>query len=115
MFRWRESGQNEVLEEINITNTIWGHGWNTTAGETDFLVDGYDGLANTTWIITNTYATGDFGYAEGKDQIPGFPSFTYSGTAAQLWVNPYLEDFNIKDLGFAGKGNCGDPRWRVGI
>lgn len=115
MFRWRESGQDNVLEGIKITNTIWGHGWNTTAGETDYLVDGYDGMGNTNWIITNTYATSDFGYAAGKEQIPGFPSFSYSGTASQLWVSPYTENFKIKDLGFAGKANCGDPRWRIGL
>lgn len=113
-FRWREAGQNEVLNAITINNTIWGHGWNTT-GDADYLIDGYDGLANTTWIVTNTYTTGDFGYVEGKEQIPGFPSFLYSGTAADLWINPYTEDFNIKDQGFAGKSNCGDPRWRVGL
>ena len=114
IFRWREAGQNEVLNGITISNTIWGHGWNTT-GDTDYLVDGYDGLANTTWLITNTYTTGDFGYAEGKDEIPGFPSFLYSGTATNLWVSPYEENFNIKDQSFAGKGNCGDPRWRIGL
>lgn len=115
MFRWREAGQNNVTNGISILNTIWGHGWNTTAGETDFLIDGFDGLANTNWIITNTYATGDFGYAEGKDQIPGFPAFNYSGTVNDLWTVPENSIFIFKDTGFAGKSNSGDPRWRIGL
>ncbi len=113
MFRWREAGQDNVFNGISITNTIWGHGWNT-AGDVDYLVDGYDGMANTTWIIINTYTTGEFGYAEGKEQIPGFPSFYYSGTASQLWTDPYNSVFDIKDTGFAGKSDSGDPRWRIG-
>ena len=114
MFRWREAGQDNVLEGITISNTIWGHGWNTS-GDTDYLVDGYDGMGTTNWIITNTYATGDFGYVVGKEQIPGFPSFNYSGTVHDLWTDPDNSIFNIKDLGFAGKSNAGDPRWRIGI
>jgi len=115
MFRWREAGKDNVTNGISILNTIWGHGWNSTAGETDFLVDGYDGLVSTNWIITNTYATGDFGYVVGKEQIPGFPSFNYSGTVNDLWTNPENSEFKIKDTGFAGKSNSGDPRWRIGL
>ena len=114
MFRWREAGQDDVINGITISNTIWGHGWNTTGGDV-LTVDGFDGMPNTTWIITNTWATSDFGIAEGKDAIPGFPSFTYSGTAPDLWADPYNGDFNIKDNGFAGKSDSGDPRWRIGL
>ena len=114
MFRWREAGQDNVLEGINIVNTIWGRGWNMTGGDV-YTVDGFDGMGTTTWIITNTYATGDFGIAEGKDAIPGFPSFTYSGMSNDLWVDPDKGNFNIKDNSFAGKGDSGDPRWRVGL
>ena len=86
-----------------------------TEGETDYAVDGFDGLANTNWNIVNTYTTGDFVYGSGKDEIPGFPSFTYSGTIYDLWNNPDNADFSFKDTGFAGKGNSGDPRWRIGL
>ncbi len=114
IFRWREAGLDNVTGGISILNTIWGHGWNTT-GETDYLVDGYDGLGATNWIITNTYSTGDFGYVAGKEQIPGFPNFNYSGTVNDLWTDPAKSVFFFKDTGFAGKGNSGDPRWRSGI
>jgi hypothetical protein len=114
MFRWREAGQDNVLNGISILNTIWGHGWNT-AGDVDYLVDGYDGLTGTNWIVTNTYATSDFGYVVGKEQIPGFPSFNYSGTVNDLWTDPGKSVFIFKDTGFAGKSNSGDPRWRIGL
>ena len=114
MFRWRESGQSDVINGISITNTIWGHGWNMS-GDVDYLVDGFDGMESTNWNVVNTYTTGDFGYAEGKDEIPGFPSVTYPGMATDLWVEPYGFDFNFKDTGFAGKGDSGDPEWRIGL
>ncbi len=114
MFRWREAGQDEVTNGITISNTIWGHGWNT-AGEADYLVDGFDGLANTNWTVVNSYTTGDFGYGVGKDEIPGLPSTPYTGTAAELWTDPYNAEFNFKDSGFSGKSNSGDPRWREGL
>jgi len=113
MFRWREAGQDNVLNGITISNTIWGHGWNTT-GDVDYLVDGYDGMGSTNWIIINTYTTSDFGYAVDKEQIPGFPSFLYSGSTIQLWTDPYQSVFMFKDTGFAGKSDAGDPHWRIG-
>lgn len=114
MLRWREGGQDNVTNGINITNTIWGHGWNT-AGEEVYLIDGFDGLAETNWNVVNSYTTGDFGYGEGKDEIPGLPSAPYTGTAAELWTNPYNAVFDFLDTGFPGKSNSGDPRWRIGL
>jgi len=113
MFRWREAGNDNVLNGITISNTIWGHGWNTT-GDADYRVDGYDGMGTTNWIVLNTYTTSDFGYVVGKEEIPGFPSFLYAGPALQLWTDPYNSIFNFKDTGFAGKSDSGDPRWRIG-
>ncbi|MEZ4829889.1 MAG: DUF4957 domain-containing protein [Bacteroidia bacterium] len=115
MFRWRGAvgTLSNVINGISITNTIWGHAWDE--GMTGNLaVRGiYAGLENTNFTIVNTYATSDFAFTAGSE-IPGFPALTYSGTAANLWADPYVEmDFNILDLGFSGKYDSGDPRWRV--
>lgn len=116
MFRWRGSdGNNNVINGIKIHNTIWGHGWDKNANGS-FGVDGFDGLGNTNFDIVNTYTTAMFEYAAGKDEIPGFPNFLYNGTSEELWEDPLVGvDFDIKDGSFAGKGDSGDPRWRVGL
>lgn len=116
MLRWRGSdGNNDITNGVSIKNTIWGHGWDMTESGT-YAVDGYDGLGNTNFSVVNTYATSDFEVASGKDEIPGFPSYDYSGTADDLWEDPYTTlDFDFEDTGFAGKGNTGDPRWRIGL
>lgn len=116
IFRYREAGQDNVVNGITISNTIWGHAWDV-ANEENYLIDGFDGLGSTTFIISNVYATSEFGFdiAGGKDEIPGFPSFTYSGLVTDLWTDPYNAVFEIKDPGFAGKGDAGDPRWRIGL
>ncbi|MCB9274191.1 MAG: DUF4957 domain-containing protein [Lewinellaceae bacterium] len=115
LFRWRgEDGVlSNVLNGITITNSIWGHAWDE--GETGNLsIRGiYDGLEATSFNIVNTYATSDFSFT-ADSEIPGFPALNYSGTAEDLWVDPFDGlDFNIKDNGFAGKYDAGDPRWRV--
>jgi hypothetical protein len=116
MFRYREPGQDNVLNGIRISNTIWGHGWDV-ANDGSYLIDGYDGLGSTSFILTNNYATSEFGFdvAGGADEIPGFPSATYPGLVTDLWTDPYNAVFEIKDQGFSGKSDSGDPRWRIGL
>ncbi|HKJ43828.1 MAG TPA: DUF5123 domain-containing protein, partial [Sunxiuqinia sp.] len=113
MFRWRGGdGANDVTEGIKIYNTIWGHGWNMD-GEEDYAVKGFEGLPNTNFDVKNTWATSQFSFS--SDDIPGFPSFSYAGTTAQLWTDPASVDFSFLDSGFTGKGDSGDPRWREGL
>lgn len=114
LFRWRTAGQDNVTEGITIKNSIFGHAWDEGNTGT-FGIDGFDGMANTTWIITNTYTTSQFAWGEGNDQIPGFPSFVYPGTASELWIDPYELNFQIQDQNFAGKIDAGDPRWRTDL
>ncbi|WP_167607222.1 DUF5123 domain-containing protein [Maribellus sediminis] len=113
LLRWREAGQDEVTN-VSITNTIIGHGWNMT-GEEDYAIDGFDGMASTNWNVVNCYTTGDFSYGEGKDEIPGLPIGNYTGSVNDLWTDPGNAIFEIKDNGFAGKNDSGDPRWRPGL
>ena len=111
MFRFSGGpGVNNVTNGITIRDCIWGHGWDM-AGTDVTTVIGTEGLAETNFTIVNTYATADFAFASAP--IAGFPSFSYGGTASDLWVDPYNENFNIKDTGFSGKFDAGDPRWRV--
>jgi hypothetical protein len=115
LLRWRGSdGNNNITNGVKIYNSIFGPGWDMSDGG-NTGIDGYDGLGSTTFDVVNTYGTIDFVYADGKDEIPGLPSFVYPGTAAQLWVNPDDVNFSIKDPSFAGKGDTGDPRWRIGL
>ena len=110
MFRWRESGQDNVWHGITIRNTLWGPGWNETGGE-DTGYDGFDGLADTEWTFENNYATNDLSFAAGKDTIHGLLEKVYDGPATTLWVDPMSGDFHFNDLEFEGIGTAGDPRW----
>lgn len=113
IFRYRTDGADNVTGGIQIRNCIWGHGWDPD--ESGSLgVSGFEGLGSTNFNIVNTYATEDFSFS--ASEIPGFPAFTYDGSAEDLWVAPYAGmDFNIKDGTFDGKGDSGDPRWRIGL
>ena len=112
MFRWRNNvdPESNVLNGIKVYNTIWGHGWDMTDGGI-LAVRGTEGLSLTNFEIVNTWATSDFSFS--GNAIPGFPSSVHSGTAAELWVDPYAGlNFNFLDAGFSGKNDSGDPRWR---
>jgi len=110
LFRWRESGQDNVWHGITIRNTLWGPGWDeTNSGDTGY--DGFDGLADTEWTFENNYATNDLSFAAGKDTIHGLLENVYDGPATTLWVDPMSGDFHFNDLEFEGIGTAGDPRW----
>lgn len=113
IFRWRGgAGNDDVANGVKIHNTIWGHGWNM-ADEEDYGIKGTEGMANTVFDIKNTYATSLFSMY--SNEIPAMPSFLYDGLPADLWADPINSDFNIIDNAFQGKGDSGDPRWRVGL
>ena len=42
-----------------------------------------------------------------------FSGWYYEGTETQLFKDPANFDFTIIDNSFAGKDNCGDPRWYI--
>lgn len=114
VFRWRgtKGTLSNVLNGIQITNTIWGPAWDE-AKTGNLKVRGiYEGLEATSWNIVNTYAPSDFGFTAGYE-IPGFPALSYSGTSKTLWTDPDKTVFTFKDAGFAGKYDSGDPRWRA--
>lgn len=112
IFRYRTGGADNVTGGITISNCIWGHGWDPSESGSTAVV-GFEGLGSTNFNIVNTYATSDFAFS--SDPIAGFPSFAYTGTATDLWVAPGTGNFNFKDGTFAGKGDSGDPRWRIGL
>jgi hypothetical protein len=109
LFRWRTGGQNNVLNGITLQNIIISHAWDMEVTGS-VVIDGFDGLGETSWTIENCYATSEYSN-QGKDTIVGFPTAVYAGTADELWVDRANGDYNILDGTFAGLGTAGDPRW----
>lgn len=114
MFRWRGgAGNADITNGLTIRNTIWGHAWDE-ANSGGYAIRGHNGsvsLAATTITIEEVYSTSQFAFGTGYE-LTGFPVGNYTGTDADLWVSPFSGlDFHIKDASFAGKNNCGDPRW----
>lgn len=62
-----------------------------------------------TLAITQTYKTSDF-VTSSTSPFTGISSYT--GTSADLFTDPALKNFIIKDATFEGKASAGDPRWR---
>ncbi len=83
---------------VIIRNTILG----STATETTKGI-----RASGEPVVENSYQTSDVHFTGNK--FNGL--IDYEGTEAQLFQDPANFDFTIIDNSFAGKDNCGDPRW----
>ena len=111
IFRWRGGdGKNNVTNGITISNSIFGHSWDKNNSEV-LSSRGREGLDNTTFDIRNTYTVSDFSWT--SNPIEALPIGNAGSTQEQLWVDPENNNFNIKDSGFPGKYDSGDPRWRT--
>jgi hypothetical protein len=119
LFRWRgAAGNADITNGLSMKNCIMGHAWDKAAsGGYTFNADAGNGgsspsLDATTISIVNCYSVSQFAFATGRE-LAGFPVGNYKNKAADLWVSPYSGlNFNFKDSSFAGKSDCGDPRWR---
>ncbi|WMI66263.1 DUF5123 domain-containing protein [Aestuariibaculum sp. YM273] len=110
IFRWRQSGQNDVSNGITIVNTIFGHGWGKPDDD-DFPVKGKEGLDNTNFSVNNTFSVNDF-YFSG-DEIGEITVGNAGYTQDALWVDPENNNFNFLASAFIGQYSAGDPRWRT--
>ncbi|MBK0370196.1 DUF4957 domain-containing protein [Flavobacterium agrisoli] len=109
LINFRQSGQNNVANGINITNCIFGHSWDRATPDT-FGIVGIAGLEQTSFQLLNNYTTKNFFFT--KAEIPGFPIANYTNTQNDLWVDVSKNNFYIKDKGFNGKYDAGDPKFR---
>jgi hypothetical protein len=99
------SGTNNVTGGIKIRNNIFGIG-KSNAGNR--AVRGYRAGSDTSADVNNTFTTSD--HVVVSNPFPGV--IPYAKTSFDLFENPKNGNFRIKDSGFAGKNNAGDPRWR---
>jgi hypothetical protein len=89
---------------ITINNSIWGPG--KTNSSSVSAVYGYRGT-NINVTIKGNYMTSDLVFTSADISFDA-----YSGTAAELFLDPTNDDFTINDDDFGGKSTAGDPRWR---
>lgn len=112
-FRGTAGVRSNVVKGISFTNSIFGTAWDEAQSGVSVISGINAGLEATSFTVTNTWGTSDFGFVAGSE-IAGFPSLKYGGKASDLWVSGFEGlNFNIKDNGFAGKYASGDPRWRA--
>jgi len=110
LFRYRESGLDQVTGGITISNTILGRRWDYANAEL-YSVKGVQGLDETVFNVSNCFSTTDLSW-EGDNAVPNFPLGNAGATQEDLWVDPTNSDFHFKDKGFIGRTSAGDPRWR---
>lgn len=96
-----------VPEKLLVSNCVFGQ-MNAT------VLDGTQTMRATnpkltTVFIENSYKTTDFFVHTG---YPMTGISEYTGTAADLFVDPAARNFRIKDQNFGGLTTAGDPRWR---
>lgn len=87
---------------LKITNSIFAKSLSALA-----TAGGIRGTG--TLIITQTFKTSDF-VTSATSPFTGISS--YAGTSTDLFTDPALKNFSIKDAAFEGKNTAGDPRWK---
>ncbi|MFL9830618.1 DUF4957 domain-containing protein [Flavobacterium sp. ST-87] len=106
-----DATKSNVINGVSIKNSIFGHAWDETGAATTWTTVGIpNGLANTSFDVSNSYTTSDITWSK---EVPNLTPKTYSKNQSDLWVDPQNNDFNFKDKSFIGRITAGDPRWRL--
>ncbi|WP_316814155.1 DUF5123 domain-containing protein [Pedobacter heparinus] len=94
-----------VTAGVKVSNCIFSIGKNN-AGNTSARGIRINGGAVD---ASGNYATSD--YVNGGNPIPNLIPYTRPST--DVFTDPLLNNFKIKDAGFPGRSTSGDPRWRL--
>jgi hypothetical protein len=94
-----------VTAGVKIYNSIFGIGYDVGKGS---AVKGYKAASGVVFDVSNTFALLD-----RVETNPFANITTYTRPASEVFTDPTIFNFKIKDNGFPGRSSAGDPRWRL--
>ena len=102
---------NTIGGGLEIRGIIFAEPKASTGATAPYSLTGVKINSNTQISSGGNYHTDDFAWKESSDAIlPNTLNYTKKST--DLFTDPNAGNFLIKDNGFGGKDNAGDPRWR---
>ncbi|MEZ0452506.1 DUF4957 domain-containing protein [Sphingobacterium thalpophilum] len=103
--------KNTIAGGLTIAGLIFGDPKSADPNATNKTLGGIRINPSTQITASRNYRTADFTWKEASDLVP-LPTLDYTKKSTDLFADPALGNFRIKDNGFAGKDDAGDPRWR---
>jgi hypothetical protein len=102
---------NTISGGLEIRGIIFAEPKASSGATTPYSLTGVKVNPTTQISSGGNYHTKDFAWKESSDAI--VPStIEYTKISTDLFTDPAAGNFRIKDNGFAGKDDAGDPRWR---
>lgn len=100
-----------ISEGVEVSNVVFGRPKGSTATPPTYDILGIRYGGTLTTRSSNNHAASDFKWRENA--ALAYPEVTfYTKASADIFTDPDNANFKIKDNGFPGKDNAGDPRWR---
>lgn len=97
---------------IEVTNNIFGRAKGSSGTPPTYDINGIRCSPDVILTSSNNHGASDFAWRQNEALL--YPEVTiYTKTSADIFTDPDNFDFTIKDNGFPGRENAGDPRWRM--
>lgn len=100
-------------EGIEVTNVIFGRAKGSNSATPTYDIFGIRYGGGTLMLnSSNNHGASDFQWRSNSAQM--YPEVTiYTKPSTDIFTDPDNANFKIKDNGFPGRENAGDPRWRM--
>ncbi|WP_257670224.1 fibronectin type III domain-containing protein [Parapedobacter tibetensis] len=106
------NASSNTIGGIDVINNIFGRPKASNATPPTYDINGIRSNTGVSINSSNNFSTSDFLWRENEALL--YPEVTpYNKTSADIFTDPDNFNFKIKDNGFPGRLNSGDPRWRM--
>src|SRR5690606_3132740 len=93
---------------IEVTNNIFGRAKGSSGTPPTYDINGIRCSPDVILTSSNNHGASDFAWRQNEALL--YPEVTiYTKTSADIFTDPDNFDFTIKDNGFPGRENAGDP------